>query len=102
VFAAKFVNKMSRVIVACSDGGARSGIAAKLVSEAGFSSIVTIEGGIDAYLAVSPLTDKDKKTRISRVTQTDAGASHIHIMLYACGWLLMAMRVCPCVCVSLL
>ena len=75
------MNKMSRVIVACSDGGARSGIAAKLVSEAGFSSIVTIEGGIDAYLAVSPLTEKDKKTRISRVTQTDAGAPHIHITL---------------------
>jgi hypothetical protein len=52
------VNKMSRVLICCQDGGARSGIAAKLVADAGFTSIVTVEGGMDAYLAASPLTEK--------------------------------------------
>ena len=57
-FTTKFVNKMSRVILCCQDGGARTEIAASLLTEAGFTSIAVVEGGMDAYLAVSPLTDK--------------------------------------------
>ena len=57
-FTTKFVNKMSRVILCCQDGGARTEIAAGLLTEAGFTSIAVVEGGMDAYLAVSPLTDK--------------------------------------------
>jgi hypothetical protein len=28
------------------------------VADAGFTSVVTVEGGMDAYLAASPLTEK--------------------------------------------
>ncbi len=33
-------------------------------------------GGMDAYLAASPLSDKDKKTRIAKVVQPDAGVKY--------------------------
>ena len=49
-FDGQFKNKMSRVIIACSDGGGRSEIACKLITDMGYSAIVTIEGGIDEYL----------------------------------------------------
>ena len=49
---------MSRVIIACDDGESRSEMAAKMVTDLGYSAIAIVEGGIDAYLAVSPLTDK--------------------------------------------
>jgi rhodanese-related sulfurtransferase len=65
----KFKNKMSRVIIACDDGGRRSEIAAEMVTGLGYTAIVTIEGGIDAHLLVSPLEDKDKKARVARVEQ---------------------------------
>lgn len=65
----KFKNKASRVIIACDDGGFRSEKAASLVAALGYSAIYTVEGGIDAYLAVSPLQDKDKKARVARVEQ---------------------------------
>lgn len=39
------------------------------VTALGYNAIYTIDGGIDAYLAVSPLTDKDKKARVARVEQ---------------------------------
>jgi hypothetical protein len=60
---------MSRVIISCDDGGRRSEIAAELVTGMGYTAIVTIEGGIDAYLAHSPLGDRDKKARVARVEQ---------------------------------
>lgn len=66
---AKFKNKMSRVIIACDDGGRRSELAADMVTGLGYNAIVTIEGGIDAYLKVSPLTERDKKARVMRVEQ---------------------------------
>ena len=49
---------------------------AKLVTDAGFTSIAVIAGGMDAYLAASPLTDKDKKARIAAVVQPDAGVKY--------------------------
>jgi hypothetical protein len=60
---------MSRVILACQDGGGRSEIACKMVTDMGYTAIATIEGGIEAYLAVCPLTDRDKKARVARVEQ---------------------------------
>ena len=72
-FTKKFVNKMSRVILCCQDGEARSELAGKMVSDAGFTSIAVVAGGMDAYFAVSPLTEKDKKARISKVVQPQAG-----------------------------
>ena len=60
---------MSRVIIGCDDGGRRSELAAEMVTSLGYTAIVTVEGGIDAYLAISPLTDKDKKPRVNRVEQ---------------------------------
>ena len=75
-FTGKFVNKMSRVMVCCQDGEKRSELAAKLVTDAGFTSIAVIAGGMDAYLAASPLTDKDKKARIAAVVQPDAGVKY--------------------------
>ena len=65
----KFKNKMSRVIIACDDGGRRSEVAAEMVTELGYTAIATIEGGVDAYLAAFPLTERDKKARVKRVEQ---------------------------------
>jgi hypothetical protein len=65
----KFVNKLSRVIIGCDDGGRRSEIAAEMVTGLGYTAIATIEGGIDAYLVVSPLQERDKKARVARVEQ---------------------------------
>ena len=75
-FTDKFVNKLSRVMLCCQDGAMRSELAAKMVTDAGFSAIAVIEGGMDAYLAASPLTDKDKKARIAAVVQPDAGVKY--------------------------
>jgi len=72
-FTKKYVNKMSRVIICCQDGEARSELAGKMVTDAGFTSVAVVAGGMDAYFAVSPLTDKDKKARISKVVQPQAG-----------------------------
>ena len=60
---------MSRVIIACDDGGRRSEVAAEMVTELGYTAIATIEGGVDAYLAAFPLTERDKKARVKRVEQ---------------------------------
>ena len=65
----KFVNKMSRVIIACQDGGRRSEIAAEMVTGLGYTAIAVIEGGVEEYLKVSPLKDADKKARVARVEQ---------------------------------
>ena len=65
----KFKNKMSRVIIACDDGGRRSDLAADMVTGLGYNSIATIEGGITAYLKAFPLTERDKKARVMRVEQ---------------------------------
>ncbi len=67
-FTARFVNKASRVLLCCQDGGARSDIAAKLVTDAGFTSIVTVQGGMDEYLKASPLTEKARQQRLPRQT----------------------------------
>ena len=75
-FTEKFVNKLSRVMLCCQDGEMRSELAAKLVTDAGFSSIAVIAGGMDAYLAALPLTEKDKKARIAAVVQPDAGVKY--------------------------
>ena len=66
---AKFKNKLSRVIIACDDGGRRSEVAAEMVTELGYTAIATIEGGVDAYLAAFPLTERDKTARVKRVEQ---------------------------------
>lgn len=60
---------MSRVIIACDDGGRRSELAAGMVTDLGYTAIAIIEGGIDAYLKSFPLTEKDKKARVARVEQ---------------------------------
>ena len=65
----KFVNKMSRVIIACQDGGRRSEIAAEMVTGMGYTAIATIEGGVEAYLKVSPLKEADLRPRVKRVQQ---------------------------------
>ncbi len=65
----KFKNKMSRVILACDDGGRRSEVAAELVTELGYTAIATVDGGVEAYLKVSPLKEADKKARVARVEQ---------------------------------
>jgi formylmethanofuran:tetrahydromethanopterin formyltransferase len=68
-FDAKFKNKMSRVIIACQDGGGRSEIACKMVTDLGYTAIATIEGGVEEYLKAVPLTAADKKARVARVQQ---------------------------------
>lgn len=60
---------MSRVIIACQDGGRRSEIAAEMVTGLGYTAIAVIEGGVEEYLKVSPLKDADKKARVARVEQ---------------------------------
>ena len=65
----KFKNKMSRVIIACQDGGRRSEIAAEMVTGLGYTSIAVVEGGVEEYLKVSPLKEADKKARVARVEQ---------------------------------
>lgn len=75
-FDSQFVNKLSRVIIACQDGGGRSALACKLATDLGYSAIATIEGGIEEYLKVSPLTATDKKARIAKVLQPDAGVKY--------------------------
>ena len=65
----KFKNKMSRVIIACQDGGRRSEIAAEMVTGLGYTAIALVEGGVEAYLKVSPLKESDKKARVARVEQ---------------------------------
>lgn len=65
----KFKNKMSRVIITCQDGGRRSEIAAEMVGQMGYSAIYIIEGGVDAYLQVEPLQERDTRPRVSRVEQ---------------------------------
>jgi hypothetical protein len=60
---------MSRVIIACQDGGRRSEIAAEMVTGLGYTAIAIIEGGVEEYLKVSPLKDADKKARVARVEQ---------------------------------
>ncbi|PNH03545.1 hypothetical protein TSOC_010369 [Tetrabaena socialis] len=69
-FQAKFANKMSRVILACDDGNDRTGLAASVISELGYTSILCLEGGIDAYLKVDPLTAQDKKPKWRLTGQT--------------------------------
>jgi hypothetical protein len=39
------------------------------VTDLGYTAIITVEGGIDAYLAEFPLEEKDKKARVMRVQQ---------------------------------
>ena len=75
-FDSQFKNKMSRVLIACQDGGGRSEIAAKMVTDMGYTAIATIEGGIEEYLKVAPLTATDKKSRIAKVIQPDAGVKY--------------------------
>ena len=60
---------MSRVIIGCDDGGRRSELAAEMVTSLGYTAIVTVEGGIDAYLKVSPLKPADLRARVTRVEQ---------------------------------
>ena len=60
---------MSRVIIACQDGGRRSEIAAEMVTGMGYTAIATIEGGVEAYLKVSPLKEADLRPRVKRVQQ---------------------------------
>ena len=60
---------MSRVIIACQDGGGRSEIACTMVTDLGYTAIATIEGGIEEYLKACPLTAADKKARVARVQQ---------------------------------
>ena len=57
----EFPNSMSRILIACDDGTFRSEkAAAAIVDKCGFSNVKIIDGGIDAYLAHSPLSDADK------------------------------------------
>lgn len=65
----KFLNKISRVIIGCSDGGSRTTIAAEMVTKMGYTAIYTIEGGLDAYMKVSPLKPADLRPRVKRVEQ---------------------------------
>lgn len=65
----KFKNRLSRVIIACQDGGRRSEIAAEIACGMGYSAICIIEGGVEAYLAVSPLQERDTRPRVNRVEQ---------------------------------
>ena len=69
IFDKKFVNKMSRVIIACQDGGRRSEIAAEMVTGMGYTAIAVVEGGVEAYLKVSPLKEADLRPRVKRVQQ---------------------------------
>mmetsp|Transcript_1904 Transcript_1904/g.7243 ORF Transcript_1904/g.7243 Transcript_1904/m.7243 type:complete len:192 (-) Transcript_1904:4976-5551(-) len=57
----EFPNQMSRILIACDDGTMRSEKAAgAIVDKCGFKQVKIIEGGIDAYLVHSPLTEADK------------------------------------------
>jgi formylmethanofuran:tetrahydromethanopterin formyltransferase len=65
----KFKNKMSRVIIACQDGGRRTELACDMVTKLGYTAIIAIEGGVEAYVKVSPWTEADKRPRVKRVEQ---------------------------------
>lgn len=65
----KFKNKMSRVIIACQDGGRRSEIAAQIACSLGYSAIYIIEGGVTALLQAMPLEERDTRPRVARVEQ---------------------------------
>ena len=60
---------MSRVIIACQEGGRRSEIAAEMVTGMGYTAIAVVEGGVDEYLKVSPLKEADLRPRVKRVQQ---------------------------------
>ncbi len=70
-FTEKFVNKMSRVIIACQDGGGRSELAAKIVTDAGFTSIAVVAGALLPSLllprAAQALTRARARRRHGRV-----------------------------------
>merc|ERR1719359_2333612 len=54
-----FPNTMSRFLIACDDGTDRSEMAYESIAGKGYTAVKVIEGGIDAYLEVDPLTEKD-------------------------------------------
>lgn len=56
----KFPNSLSRIIIACDDGTDRSQIAASnLCNKFGYTQLKVLEGGMNAYLAAFPLSEKD-------------------------------------------
>ena len=56
-------------------------------------------GGMDAYFAVSPLTDKDKKARISKVVQPQAGVKVRTRFGHRCA-LAPCLPACPPFCIQ--
>lgn len=57
----EFANRMSRIIVACDDGSDRTALTCEVLAELGYTNVMTLEGGVNAYLAHDPLTAADKK-----------------------------------------
>ena len=99
---AQYPNKMSRMLLCCSDGGTRSEIAANRIVEQGYTWVKVgcrlpslpldfssglgwvagadesglaqvIKGGMDEYLKAFPLTDKDKKDRVANIDLGSVG-----------------------------
>merc|ERR1712100_743200 len=57
----KFLNSLSRILLACDDGTFRSELAHRLITgKLGYSQVKIIDGGIDAYIEHQPLTKEDK------------------------------------------
>eukprot|EP00227_Mantoniella_beaufortii_P017344 CAMPEP_0197576356 /NCGR_PEP_ID=MMETSP1326-20131121/1397_1 /TAXON_ID=1155430 /ORGANISM="Genus nov. species nov., Strain RCC2288" /LENGTH=194 /DNA_ID=CAMNT_0043139253 /DNA_START=32 /DNA_END=616 /DNA_ORIENTATION=- len=60
-FRKEFPNSMSRILIACDDGSMRSEKASKaVVTKLGLTNVKVIQGGIDAYIEMFPLTKADK------------------------------------------
>lgn len=69
-FQQRFPNKLSRVIIACDDGGDRTELAGDVLSELGYTAVKALEGGTDAYFEMEPLTDADKAPKWRLTGQT--------------------------------
>ena len=67
--AKKFPNKISRILFMDQEGGARAKLAADKCAEAGWTSVMVVEGGADEYFKFYPLTEKDFRPRVKRVEQ---------------------------------
>ncbi len=46
---------------ACDDGSDRTALTCEVLAELGYTNVMTLEGGVNAYLEHDPLTAQDKK-----------------------------------------
>ena len=49
------------LLQACDDGTDRTALTTEVLGELGYTNVMTLEGGVNAYLEYEPLTAADKK-----------------------------------------